>query len=253
MIREKADANTFGKEFTLALREIAESADTPRTRAIKDAVFEYWIQKELKNKPFKPIRGTLRIYNLADAENAGYFVQAEMPRAVDDSTAQEIEQLSIEDIEAFISIEDGIQEIIQVLPIEYEAFAKESSAKDSILNRGRSMVEAIMKRPDMLTVDEMAERTKLARSTVYNYINKHQLLAFKVSKSVRLPEWQIDERGLPFEAMPQLLKRAHGSAWDLYRVLTAGTSEESEPYGVGLLKQGKSEQLLEYLDTALPE
>ncbi len=83
------------------------------------------------------------------------------------------------------------------------------------------MAEVILQRPDMLSISEATEHMCLSRSTIYSYTKRHQLLALKTEKLHRLPNWQFDGAVKPLHEMPQLVARAYGNTWDLYRVLTA--------------------------------
>ncbi len=241
MIREKAPATVFGEEFTLALREIEQSADTPRTRAIMNAVLENWIKTQLRSESGK--FGEFIQYYAGAVNNLG----SADPKFSRRTTAYNNKVPFSEPADA--STEADLYSLMsKTLPN-----AQGWNAFDSVLSRGHSMAQAIMARPDMLSADDIAERMQLARSTVYDYIKRQLLLAVKVGKSVRLPDWQIDEAGQPFASMPELLKRAHGNAWDLYRVLTACKPDDDMPYGVQLMVKRQTEELFEYIDTALPE
>jgi len=103
----------------------------------------------------------------------------------------------------------------------------------------------ILDQAGMLTADALAKRLGVSRETISTRLQKHELLGLDGGKyGYRFPEWQIDENGNAFEAIPRLFKLFGPSPWGVYRFLIQRHNVLNGATAKGVLRRGQVERVL---------
>ncbi len=118
--------------------------------------------------------------------------------------------------------------------------------------RGRIRVAEILSGDDMLSADEFAAVIGTSRVTVNAKRQNHQVLGLEGAKrGYRFPEWQVDEDGKPFAALPELFDRLGGSPWAVYRFLVQHHPELDGMTGREALQHGRSDEAIEAAESVV--
>ncbi len=118
--------------------------------------------------------------------------------------------------------------------------------------RGRIRVAEILSSGDMLSADEFAALIGTSRVTVNAKRQNHQVLGLEGAKrGYRFPEWQVDEDGKPFAALPDLFDRLGGSPWAVYRFLVQHHPELNGMTGREALQRGRSDEAIEAAESVV--
>lgn len=119
-------------------------------------------------------------------------------------------------------------------------------ALEAARQRGRLRSADILSNDDMLTAEAFAERLGVSRVTVNARRQKHELLALDGAKrGFRFPEWQVDDEGKAFEALPRLFELLGPSPWEIYRFLTQRHSVLNGASGKDALRRGQTNQVVQ--------
>lgn len=111
--------------------------------------------------------------------------------------------------------------------------------------RGRIRAVQILDQDDMLTADGLAERLGVSRETVSTRLQKYELLGLDGGKrGYRFPEWQIDDGGNVFEALPRRFELLGPSPWGVYRFLIQRHNVLGGATVKGVLRHGQVERVL---------
>lgn len=111
--------------------------------------------------------------------------------------------------------------------------------------RGEARVAEILADDEMLSAEAFAEQLGTTRETVNAKRQKGLLLGLQGAKrGYRYPVWQVGEDGLPFEALPALLKTLEGP-WAVYRFLVQHHAELGGLTGREALRQGRGSEVLD--------
>jgi len=117
--------------------------------------------------------------------------------------------------------------------------------------RGRVRVAAILTGEDMLSADEFATLLGTTRATINSKRQNRQLLGLEGTKrGFRFPEWQIDQDGKPFGALPRLFETLGDSPWAVYRFLVQHHPELNGATGREALQAGRSGEALAAAENA---
>lgn len=128
--------------------------------------------------------------------------------------------------------------------------ARLDEALEAARDRGRLRSADILSRDEMLTAEAFAERLGVSRVTVNARRQKHELLALDGAKrGFRFPEWQVDDEGKAFEALPKLFELLGPSPWEIYRFLTQRHSVLNGASGKDALSRGQTTQVVQVAES----
>jgi hypothetical protein len=112
--------------------------------------------------------------------------------------------------------------------------------------RGSTRAADVLARNDMLSSNQMARLLGTTRMTINTKRRKHQLLGLEgARRGFRFPQWQINNDGQPFDALPDLFDRLGGSPWAVYRFLVQHHPELGGLSGREALAKGRSAEAIQ--------
>ena len=112
----------------------------------------------------------------------------------------------------------------------------------------KSEVAAILKRPDMVTAEQMAERIGTTKETVNQWRKSCRIIGVTGAKrGFRYPLQQLNQFGQPYEAIPHILKKVDGDHWSAWRFLLERAPELGMT-GFEALAHGRTGRLLAVLE-----
>lgn len=113
-------------------------------------------------------------------------------------------------------------------------------------DRGRIRAAQILDAPEMLSADTFAERLGVSRMTVNSRRLRNELLGLDGAKrGFRFPDWQVDEDGKAFDAMPRLFELLGPSPWTVYRFLVQRHNVLDGESAKDALRRGDSQAVLD--------
>lgn len=112
----------------------------------------------------------------------------------------------------------------------------------------KSEVAAILKRPDMVTAEQMAERIGTTKETVNQWRKSCRIIGVAGAKrGFRYPLQQLNQFGQPYEAIPHILKKVDSDHWSAWRFLLERVPELGMT-GFEALAHSKTGRLLAVLE-----
>src|ERR1700733_8862562 len=136
-----------------------------------------------------------------------------------------------------------------VLDAESAIAAENEDALERAEARGTAAKVELLKRPDMLTGAQLAERLGLTRATVDKRRTEGKLLAldFGTKRGFRYPAWQSDlvqdaDARAAFEQV--LSSLAEGGVWSRYRFFTQAAPALGGATPIEALRAGRREEVL---------
>lgn len=123
------------------------------------------------------------------------------------------------------------------------------AALQAVRDRERIRVADIMNGPDMLTMEQFAERLGTDVVTLEERRRTHQVLGIDDAEhGVRFPFWQLGPDGEPFSALPALFARFDRSAWAVYSFLIQNRSDLNGLTPLEALHRGRNDDVLAVAD-----
>jgi len=112
----------------------------------------------------------------------------------------------------------------------------------------KSEVAAILKRPDMVTAEELSERVGTTKETVNQWRKSGRVIGVAGAKrGFRYPLQQLNQFGQPYEVIPEILRQLDGDHWAAWRLLLEKVPELGMT-GFEALAHSKTGRLLAVLE-----
>lgn len=126
----------------------------------------------------------------------------------------------------------------------------EGDALDAALNaakvRGQAKVTDILRSEGMLNAREFGQLIGASHETVNARRKTGEILGLEgATRGVRYPRWQVTDAGLPLPGLADLSKSLGGQPWTVYRFLCSAHAELGGRTGLGALKAGQFEAVLD--------
>ena len=118
-------------------------------------------------------------------------------------------------------------------------------ALDAARARGRARTSEILKGEEMLSAEAFGELIGVTRVTVNSRRQKHELLGLDAAKrGYRFPDWQLDQNGKPFAALPKLFEVLGDEPWMVFRFLVQRHAALGGVTAKDALRRGHSEAVI---------
>ena len=118
-------------------------------------------------------------------------------------------------------------------------------AIDAARERGRKLSAEILAGEEMKISQEFAALLGVSVATVHNRRRRGELLGLKGAvKGYRFPDWQLDEKNVPYPLLKDLTA-ALTSSWTVYRFLMQPHNSADGIIGLQLLLEGKNRRVLQ--------